>query len=515
MRMKANKEKYIKLYLFPILSGILYGLGWNFNYLSFLMLFCIVPFLFSLDYIRKKEENTKVKIRELFFAVLLFRAPIVCVVLCWMIDISLVALFLLILTEVVLFTISMLFLLFRKTPIIAVVVILVLYELVMQNVILLVPFYQIGYAWGNHIAFIQYYAFLGVEGGSLVLYLVNFAFFEWLRKKEFLLSIKIILMIFSGLTIYSLIDFYTSVPFVQDKTRKVSIIHCHFQSKDSLYLNYPIKLIDSVEKIAASNSLVILPEVFFNSFGWVKNLNNNSLVQHIDSLSASNQQEYVVGAYVLGRAKKHTPQTRYSDQYNIYYEVYNLSILMGKTIKLKSKQKFIPFFEYVPNNIITQWINKYIAKIGDDRKITPLSRNDHFSYKGVRFNTLLCYESLYPLIVARQAIGNDFMIIQANENWNESQLMSDQYFKVNKANTIQVGIPTYRSSNYGYSAIIQPNGKTKSLNNEDDSFSLLSGYLPKKEHTSFYCNIIGWSYWISAITLISLLLLAIIKRRGN
>lgn len=511
-----KQNKWLKLVLFPLISGVVYGLSWNYDFLFYFQILSLVPLLFSLDYIRQADNKLRKKIGQLFLVSLLFKIPIDSLVLVWMFDYSVVALIVLWITDIILFTALFLPSIFKKIPFFVTVLSFVLYELLMQKVTTLVPFYQLGYSWGDIPQLIQYYAIIGVEGGSLILYAVNFAIFSWVKNKQLRLLPKIIGGLFLTLTICSVLYFYLSSPMELNKNDKISLIHCDISTKDSVYRTFPLKLIDSVAQVAKPNSLVVLPEVFFNSFGWANGLSKNRIVQHIDSIEQKNNQIYLTGAYLLSTTNHPTPQSRYYKKYNVYYNANNVSLLINHDIvNVKSKRRFIPFFEYVPDNPIAQWINRHISTIGDDRKVTILNRTDHFSYKNKRFNTLLCYESVYPMMVAHHAKGQQFVIVQANEKWNTSELLSNQYFKLNKACAVQIGIPVYRSSNTGYSAIIYPNGTTKYLYNTGKHLSLLEGNLPKEASPSFYCSIIGWTYWSAGIGLIVLLIMGLFRKETN
>ncbi|WP_417264837.1 apolipoprotein N-acyltransferase [Brumimicrobium sp.] len=503
------------MHLFPLIAGVSYAVSWHFDVLSFLQLVCLVPLFIAFESIRNAPLNWKKKGLKLMLLAVLFRAPIVAIDLVWLFDISMVALLVLIFTEIVLFTAVFSLVLNKNISNYAIICLFIFYELIMQNVTLLVPFYQMGYAWGNHIAFIQYYSFLGVEGGSALLILVNFALFKWYTNKKLKVFSAVSIVLFLGLSLYSVIQFYQSKNPEPDKNAKISIVHSQIESKNEVYRDQPIALIDSVAEVAAPNSLVLLPEVFFNAFGWVEGLNDNKIIQHIQELNKSKEQSYLAGAYIFSVNKTPSVQSRFIEEYNIHYDNNNISILMGERTKVKSKKRFIPFFEYIPDNAIAQWINNHITSIGDDRKVSVLNREDQFVYRGKQLNTLLCYESVFPMLVAAAAKDKDFLVIHTNEDWNKSQMLSDQYLKLNKANAIQVGIPVYRVSNYGYSAIINPNGSSKTVSNTGRSFTLLEGFLPLKSKTSFYSKIMGYSYWLSGLFFIYFMFSGLLLNKGK
>jgi len=500
-----KKTLFFKTLIFPLLSGVVYGISWSYDGLSFLQLISLVPLFIALYTVREADNSLKKKLRQLVLISFLFKAPIVLITLPWLYELSATALFILIITETIMFLMVFSVILIRKIPFFAIICLYVLYELLMQNVTILVPFYQLGYAWGNHIQWIQYYSLLGIEGGTLVLLLVNYAFFKWYKIKKIQWSSILLFSVFISLSLFSILKFHFSEDMKVDESSSISIIHSNFISENEIYRQNAIALIDSINSITNPNTLVVFPEVFFNSFSWFENLHTNPNVKYINALQKENNQVYFIGAYLNSLTDNPTPQSSYSKDYDIYYNTHNTSILIGDNItRVKSKRRFIPFYEYIPDNSIAQWINKHIAEIGDERKATILNKNDRFSYKGKRFNSLLCYESVFPLTFAKHAKHNQFLIIQTNESWNKSEILTKDYLKLNRVNAIQIGIPVYRSSNYGYSAIIYPNGTAELQTDTKDSFTVLEGYLPQNIKNSFYCHIVGYSYRASALVLLFL-----------
>lgn len=358
----------------------------------------------------------------------------------------------------------------------------------------------------NRIELIQYYKYLGIEGGALILYLLNYSFYRLYAKRKVFLLDKITFATFGLISIISLLIFYFKEEIEMDPERSVSIVHVDINSKDTTYVRNPIPLIDSVAHVAAPNSLVILPEVFFNSYGWAEDIEKNKTSIHIDSIAKANDQSYLFGAYLFSIARKNqrTPQTRYMENYDVYFNSHNTSVLIDNRVRVRSKEEFITFLEYVPNNKISQWINQYVTDIGDDRKVTTLIRNNSFSYKNKKLVSLICYETLFPMRVAEWSKDKDLIVIHANEDWHKFDALSTNYFNTNKAMAIQSGLPVYRVSNNGYSSYISPKGETNYIKDTGTSFALLEVGIPVRSEKSFYTNITGYTYLLSLLTLITL-----------
>ncbi|OJX34913.1 MAG: hypothetical protein BGO87_09230 [Flavobacteriia bacterium 40-80] len=490
-------------FLLPLFSGVLSALSWQSDVLFFVQLVALVPFFMALKSITEVADTFFNRLIRLFAAVVFYKTSFLLLATGWMYEVSPSVLILDVLTENLLFTLLLSILLFRRINFSAVICLWVIYEFLMQKLFILSPFYLLGYAWANRIELIQYYSCLGIEGGSLVILLVNYAVFSMIKNKKIKRLEIIVFSALISLSAFSLIKFYSSRKYDFDKEVKISVIHTEIQSKTESYLKSPEQLIKGIESVSLPNSLVILPEVFFNSLGWIGGFADNKVIREIDSLSQLKHQNYLLGAYVFSPTNELTPQSRPLEGYNINYNTHNVSILLDDKISIKSKQIFIPFQEYVPDNFLAQWINQYISNIGDDRKISVLEATDEFEYKKKRFDVLLCYESLYPHVVAERAASNDFMVIQANEEWHESERCSRLYLNTNKAAAIQSGIPFFRVSNHGYSAVILPDGAEKDLFRTGKQYSVLESFLPVADSSLFiYENIKGYSYLICLLFLL-------------
>lgn len=509
LNMAFWKQYYIKIILLSVLAGILTAVAWQNTYLFPLQIIGFVPFLFAVLAVRKSSKSFLKKILNLLLITFVFRGVALSLGLYWLFDVSVGALIILVSTDVILVSLILIPSLIRRVHFSIIVPLFILFEYLMQNSLMLAPFYLMGYAWSIHISLIQYYSLLGVEGGSLMIYLMNYAIFECIRIKRISKLNYAIFSIFILLTTYSIIKYYSVKDIEWDAEAKISLLHSEINFSTIEYVENPNILVDEVQKVAAKNSLIVLPESFFTRLDWYEYLPKNKTIRYIDSLNQVNNQQVLLGAMIYRPTNHPTPQSRVFE--GRYYNTHNISLLKDKRIHIKSKQVFIPFLEYIPSNAVAQQINKWVPTVGDARKVNPMDIFDDFKYKDKRFNILLCYASIFPNIVTERSQSSTFLTIQANENWHTSHTCSYQYLNINKANTIQVGIPTYRSSNYGYTAFIKPNGDTEYLYKTGKPFSALVVPLPKRVSTSFYTKIAGYSYWLSGIGIGLLFLLGFLK----
>jgi apolipoprotein N-acyltransferase len=131
--------------------------------------------------------------------------------------------------------------------------------------------------------------------------------------------------------------------------------------------------------------------------------------------------------------------------------------------------------------------------------------------KGNHYESVLCYESLFSLFMAKKSTKKiGAFIVHANEHWLKDQAGSEQYLYENVAIAVQGGKPLLRSSNSGISAIINEKG---------DVISPVVGRIHQNitskvslnYSTTFYSKIAGVFYAGSGISSFLILFLSIIK----
>ena len=143
---------------------------------------------------------------------------------------------------------------------------------------------------------------------------------------------------------------------------------------------------------------------------------------------------------------------------------YNSAMLLtpDNDFQIYSKIHLVPFAEYDLFPSIFHpltWLNINIDrgsfKAGKDYKI--------FTWKGISFSDLICYESSIPAIV-REFVrrGSELLIIQANDGWLGNSYGPYQHFELARLRAIENRIPILRSANTGISGIIRSDGTVQS-----------------------------------------------------
>jgi apolipoprotein N-acyltransferase len=131
------------------------------------------------------------------------------------------------------------------------------------------------------------------------------------------------------------------------------------------------------------------------------------------------------------------------------------------------KQILIPFGEYIPGASVFPWLNRVnenagVFSAGTEVKVFafPMRRSDGSAYT-VKAAPLICYEDTVPAL-ARRATGKgaSLLVNLTFDTWFGQTVAPYQHHLIAAFRAIENGRYLVRSSNSGYSAIVDPTGRT-------------------------------------------------------
>lgn len=136
---------------------------------------------------------------------------------------------------------------------------------------------------------------------------------------------------------------------------------------------------------------------------------------------------------------------------------YNSIVALGLGRGEYDKQRLVPFGEYVP---LEKWLRGLIAffdlpmsqfsRGGPDQG--PLQAGNH------RVAPLICYEIVYPELVARSAQNAELMVTISNDIWFGKSIGPLQHLEMARMRALENGRYLLRGTNNGVSAIINHRG---------------------------------------------------------
>lgn len=140
-------------------------------------------------------------------------------------------------------------------------------------------------------------------------------------------------------------------------------------------------------------------------------------------------------------------------------EVYHNSIIaLGQGSGVYHKQRLVPFGEYVPLEHVLRGVIAFF-----DLPMSAFSRGPAdqapLQAGAYRLAPFICYEIVYPDLVARGARQADLLITISNDSWFGDSIGPLQHLQMAQMRALENGRYLIRGTNNGVSAIIDHRGK--------------------------------------------------------
>jgi len=137
---------------------------------------------------------------------------------------------------------------------------------------------------------------------------------------------------------------------------------------------------------------------------------------------------------------------------------YNSIVALGQGEGVYHKQRLVPFGEYVP---MERWLRGLIAFF--DLPMSSFSRGPSdqppLRAGSYRVAPFICYEIVYPDLVARGARHADLLITISNDSWFGDSIGPLQHLQMARMRALENGRYLLRGTNNGVSAIIDHRGQ--------------------------------------------------------
>lgn len=147
-----------------------------------------------------------------------------------------------------------------------------------------------------------------------------------------------------------------------------------------------------------------------------------------------------------------------SESYRVNNTSYFNSIIgLGRASGTYHKQRLVPFGEYVP---LEQWLRGLIHFFNLPTSIiSPGPKNQVGLTVGeLNISPFICYEIVYPSLVAKYSTNADVLITISNDAWFGESIGPPQHFQMAQMRALETGRYIIRATNNGISGIIKPDG---------------------------------------------------------
>lgn len=139
-------------------------------------------------------------------------------------------------------------------------------------------------------------------------------------------------------------------------------------------------------------------------------------------------------------------------------EYYNSLVAIGKGSGISFKTRLVPFGEYVP---FERWLRGLIEFFNLPTSIIhpgpPYSQG--LKAKDVTIAPSICYEVVYPDLVAERAATANVLLTVSNDAWFGQSIGPLQHFEMAQMRALETGRYLVRATNNGVSGIINPKGE--------------------------------------------------------
>jgi apolipoprotein N-acyltransferase len=212
------------------------------------------------------------------------------------------------------------------------------------------------------------------------------------------------------------------------------------------------------------------------------------------------------------RAKEHNATLlagaiTYNPEKQNYY--YNSLLAVNDRAEQYNKTRLVPFGEYVPFESYIRGLIKFFDL--PMSKITKGSSDQQlFSIRGQYVSAVICYEVVYPDLVARSTVASSLIVTVSNDTWFGRSLGPIQHMQMVRMRAIENAKPIVRATNNGITGVIDFQGRLQASLDRGVKSTLSGTVQPRTGHTPF--SIVG-SWPIIIFSMLSCLSLVILRSK--
>jgi len=385
------------------------------------------------------------------------------------------------------------------------------------------PWLSLGYSQSYNLPDIQFAAFTGLFGLSLQILLINallcYALTSWIngRKEN---GYRTAISLLSSFLLIVIPEIYGSIVLkraatsgyltakhngspehlknlsLKDSILKVSIIQPNIDPNEKWNGNQSeimdIYKGETAALAADSSDLVVWPEtaipyyILLPQFSSYRNSLENFLGRTNTTLLTG-----VPLAYYYSDSDSAEPSSHYDDVANKYYDAYNGAALFephSKYPQTYGKIVLVPFGERIPYADAVPFLIKPLNwGVGISNWARGRDTTVFKLQNGVRFSTVICYESVFPDYV-RQFVnkGADFLVIITNDGWYGKSSGPYQHAAYAVFRAVENRRAIVRAANTGISEFIDPFGRLIGNQTKLDERTTLTEDIPISQSKTYY-----------------------------
>ncbi len=361
-------------------------------------------------------------------------------------------------------------------------------------------FWDFGWAWltlGNVFAsrpaYIQWYSFVGVLGGSAWIlgigFLINntphpLPLSEGEGRKR--LFFKVLFCVFLIFLPFS----FPKNKISKEKNAEIILAQLSpkFDKKDD-NTKFDMLLPVLNKEITKNTRFVILPEIFFTKI-WFSSFDTHLGHQKAKEITEKHPKlNFIIGS-ILHKKSTDTTQSQKDEKTNIYYKAYNSSIHITKdTSNIKIKKSLVPIAEFVPDYLTFIFGKSPYQK---ENLTTNIFENN-----SLKVSNFICYEAINSFLTIGQQANqkSNFIAMIASEGFFKDDFARQQYLDICRLRCIETNKYMLKSTYNGFASVIDHQGNILEKISPND-FKIKNVKIPLQENTTFYTKFYMVWFWI-------------------
>ena len=131
----------------------------------------------------------------------------------------------------------------------------------------------------------------------------------------------------------------------------------------------------------------------------------------------------------------------------------------GEIVDAVDKVHLVPFGEYIPFAGLMERIGLTQLVAGPMNFSAGANRRPLELPGGIKASAFICYEIIFPRMVAVDAASTGIIVNVTNDAWFGDTPGPYQHFRQSQVRAVENGLPVLRAANTGISGIVDPSGR--------------------------------------------------------
>jgi apolipoprotein N-acyltransferase len=395
------------------------------------------------------------------------------------------------------------------------------------------PWLNFGHVFSNAPALVQWYEWTGILGGTLWMLILNLLFFKIMRNRYHHQQSVKNLVVIALLTLILPISYSTFRYFTYTEiTNPVEVVvtQPNIDSFDEKFGPNMLPWRDQLDSvtlvanplISETTDFVLAPET---AIPWElpeETFAQYPMYAYLDSaLKSWNGPDLVIGASTMRYFEKKNSTASKPIRDGGFYESYNTSVHIGLNHPLRfvHKSKLVLGVEKIPFIGLLPFLENFAMDLGGaSGSLGTETGPVVLEGKGIKFASLVCYESVYGEFVAdfvKQ--GAQILFVITNDGWWRDTPGYKQHFGFSRLRAIETRRSVARSANTGISGFINQRGDVLVRSNWDENVALKHTVNLNSEQTIYvrYGDLLGRVSWFVAVLILILACVKYLRTFGS